>query len=344
MTKKSINNVKLGGFVLGGVVFLVLLLYMIGKNQHLFGDTYLLKARFGNIQGLVVGNNVRYAGIETGTVSEIYIVNDTTIEVSMLIDKKMQGIIRANAIVSVGTEGFVGNKVVNINPARQPASLAAAGDVLVSRSSVNTDEMIQTLSNTNKDIAIVASELKHTIQRINSSTALWDLLNDRSLPQGIGMAVANVRSATGRADQAVQDIQLMIRDIKMGKGSAGMLLKDSSFALQLNDAVSRINAAAGQTDSLVIELQQTVAGIRGDIDTGRGVANALFKDSVGVKKVTGILENIQNGTDGFNQNMEALKHNFLFRGYFKKLEKQRQKEEKEKAKAAAGGIKVKTAL
>lgn len=331
MKKNSFNNVKLGGFVLAGLVFLVLLLYMIGRNQHLFGDTYVLKARFGNIQGLIVGNNVRYAGIGTGTVSEINILNDTTIEVTMLIEKNMMGIIRNNSIVTVGTEGFVGNKVVNINPARQPAPLAATGDVLVSRSAVNTDEMIQTLSRTNNDIAIVASELRQTIQRINNSKAIWDLLNDGSLPKALAVSVTNIRSATGKADGAMQDIRYMISDIKKGNGSAGMLLRDSSFALHLNDAVSRINAAAVQTDSLVIELQQTVVGIGDDIKYGRGMANAFFKDTVWVKKVTGILENIQNGTDGFNQNMEALKHNFLFRGYFKKLEKQRQQEAKAKA-------------
>jgi phospholipid/cholesterol/gamma-HCH transport system substrate-binding protein len=94
MAKKIFNSVKLGGFVLAGLLFLVLLLYMIGNNQHLFGDNYELKARFENVQGLIEGNNVRYAGIETGTVKEINILNDTIIEVVMLIEKKMLGIIR----------------------------------------------------------------------------------------------------------------------------------------------------------------------------------------------------------------------------------------------------------
>jgi phospholipid/cholesterol/gamma-HCH transport system substrate-binding protein len=34
--------------------------------------------------------------------------------------------------------------------------------------------------------------------------------------------------------------------------------------------------------------------------------------------------------------MEAMRHNFLFRGYFKKLEKQQKKAEKEAQKSAAG--------
>ena len=88
MAKHGINNVKLGAFALAGLLFLVLLLYMIGKNRSLFGATYILKVRFENVQGLVPGNNVRFSGIEAGTVKRIKILNDTTIEVTMAIDQR----------------------------------------------------------------------------------------------------------------------------------------------------------------------------------------------------------------------------------------------------------------
>jgi phospholipid/cholesterol/gamma-HCH transport system substrate-binding protein len=79
MAKQGLNNIKLGAFVLGGLLFLVLLLYMIGKNRSLFGSTYELKVQFENVQGLVAGNNVRFAGIQAGTVKQINILNDTVI-------------------------------------------------------------------------------------------------------------------------------------------------------------------------------------------------------------------------------------------------------------------------
>ena len=69
-----------------------------------------------------------------------------------------------------------------------------------------------------------------------------------------------------------------------------------------------------------------MAGIREDVSNGRGPVNALLKDSMMVIKLNASLDNIQKGTDGFNQNMEALKHNFLLRGYFRKQEKQKRKE------------------
>ncbi|MDP1812154.1 MAG: MlaD family protein [Sediminibacterium sp.] len=335
MEKKTIDNIKLGIFVSAGLLFLVVLLYMIGKNMSLFGDTYVLKARFENAQGLVVGNNVRYSGIQSGTVKEIKIMNDTTIEVTLLVEKKMMAIIRKNAVVSIGTEGLVGNKVVNIIPRRKQAPLAEEGDILFAKRSVDADEMLQTLSQTNNDVAVIAADLKITIQRINTSNALWNLLNDKSIPENFRVSVANILAATGNAGKLVNNLNDIVMDIKNGKGSAGAILRDSSFAKNLNEAILKIKSVGDNVDSLSHEISLVVAGVRQDVNSGRGPVNALLKDSAIVIKLNTSLSNIEKGTDGFNQNMEALKHNFLFRGYFRKLEKEKENELKRQAKAKA---------
>ncbi len=333
MAKQTVNNIRLGSFVLGGLLFLVLLLYMIGKNRNMFGDTYVLVARFENIQGLVAGNNVRFAGIEAGTVKKINILNDTVIEVTMVLQKKMQSIIRKNAITSIGTEGLVGNKVVNILPGGQPGPLAEEGDILLSKKAVNTDEMLQTLYKTNNDIALVAAALKTTVQRVNNSSALWDLLNEKSIPKDVRMSIANIRQATLKAGKIVNSLDAIVSDVKSGKGSVGALLTDTSFAKNLNEAVTKIKAVGKQADSLAVQISNVVAGIQKDISNGKGTVNLLLKDSMLAARLNASLDNIQQGTDGFNQNMEALKHNFLFRNYFRKLDRQKEKEQK---KASAG--------
>lgn len=330
MAKRIINNVKLGSFVLAGLICLVLLLYMIGKNRNLFGNNYVLKTRFENVQGLIVGNNVRFSGIQAGTVKSIKILNDTVIEVTMIIEKKMQSIIRKNAITSIGTEGVVGNKVVNIVPARQPGALAEEDDILISKKTIDTDEILNTLSQTTNDVSVIAANLKITVQRINSSSALWNLLNDQSIPEGLRNSVTNIRLATGKAGTMVDNLNTIVMDVKNGKGSVGAILKDSSFAKNLNEAILKIKNVGDETDSIAGEINKLVTGIRQDVNNGSGAVNALLKDSMMVIKLNSSLDNIQKGTDGFNQNMEALKHNFLLRGYFKKLERQKEKELKQK--------------
>jgi phospholipid/cholesterol/gamma-HCH transport system substrate-binding protein len=326
MSKKIINNTKLGLFVIAGLLFLVMVLYMIGRNENLFGETYILKARFENVQGLVSGNNIRFSGINVGTIKKIKILSDSVIEVSMYIEKRMQSIIRKNAIASIGTEGIVGNRVVNITPAKQIAGLAQEDDILITKKIINTDEMLETLYKTNIDIGFIASELKTTVQNINTSNALWSLFNDKTIPQNIRLSVANIRTATARADKMINNLDAIVMDVKKGKGSVGALLTDTSLAHNLNAAVVKINSVGDEVNLLTAEINKTILGIRQDINTGTGTANALLKDSLLVKKLNVSLDNIQKGTDGFNQNMEAIKHSFLFRGYFKKMERLKQKE------------------
>jgi phospholipid/cholesterol/gamma-HCH transport system substrate-binding protein len=321
MANKLNNNLKLGSFVLAGLFFLVLLLFMIGKNKNLFGNTYVLKARFENIQGLVAGNNVRFSGLQAGTVKKVTILNDTTIEVTLLIETRMKRIIRKNAQAAISTDGLVGNKVVNISPAHQPASLAEEGDILLSKKAVNTDDILQTLSETSKDVADIATELKTTVMRFNNSNGLWALLNDETLPQNLRLSLANINLATTKAGLITNNLNDIVLNVKNGKGSVGKLLKDTSFAYNLQEAILKIKAVGEEADSLAGEINKMLAGIQHDINYGKGSVNALFKDSLMVVKLNNSLDNIQKGTDGFNQNMEALKHNFLLRGYFKKKER-----------------------
>lgn len=321
MAKRIINSVKLGIFVMGGLIFLVLLLYMIGKNRSLFGSSYILKARFENIQGLVPGNNVRFAGIQAGTVKKIEIINDTTIEVTMMIDTKMKNVIRKNALASIATDGIVGNKVLNIVAVKQPETYATDGNLLPSKKNISTDEILQTLNKTNKDVAIIASELKITVQRLNNSNGLWNLMDDETIPIELRKAVINIHMATIKAERLTNDLQVIVAYVKNGKGSLGKLLVDSVIAQNFNQAILKINVVGIEADSIAKELNRLIAGIKDDISNGKGTIHTLLKDSMIVDKLNNSLDNIQKGTDGFNQNMEALKHNFLFRGYFRKQKK-----------------------
>ena len=325
MAKKIINNIRLGAFVLAGLVFLVVLLYLIGKNQNMFGSNFILKARFGNVQGLKAGNNVRYGGIDIGTVKKIDILNDTTMEVVMIIDDRMKSIIHKNALASIGTDGLVGNKVVNMLSGRGTSVVVEDGDLLLTRKQVNTDEMLETLDKTNNDISIIAAEMKSAIQRINKSEALWSLLDDKELPKNLKLSVRNIHVATIKANEMVNDLYTIVNNVKNGKGSAGMILTDTTLVYNLNTAIFKIKEVGDSADALLHQITTTVVDIQTGINSGKGPVNALLNDSVMSARINNSLYNIQKGTDGFNQIMEALKHNFLFRGYFRKLEKQPQK-------------------
>ncbi|MBO9562669.1 MAG: MCE family protein [Niastella sp.] len=325
MTGKTTNHIKLGMFVLAGLLFLIITLYFIGKDRDLFGRTFILKTRFHNVQGLVPGNNVRFAGIDAGTVRKIIMINDTIVEVVMVIQNKMQPFIKKNAITAIGTDGLMGNKVINIESARQEAPHVAEGDILTSRRPLNTDDMLRTLDRTNNDIAVVAENLKTTVWKLNNSTALWALLNDKGIPADMRRSVANIQIATARASAMMANLDQMVAGVKAGKGSLGRIVTDTILATKLDQAVDRINSVGEEAGKLAGQLRAAVTSFQHDLNQGKGTINALLKDSVMAIRLSNSLGNIEQGTNAFNQNMEALKHSFLFRGYFRRLEKQQQK-------------------
>jgi phospholipid/cholesterol/gamma-HCH transport system substrate-binding protein len=324
MAKRVINNVRLGLFVIAGMAALIMFLYLIGRNQNLFGKTFMLKVRFENVHGLMPGNNVRYAGINAGTVKSVEMLNDTTIEVSMLIRHKMKDYIHRNAVITIGTDGLMGNKLLNIQAAKYSAPVVQEGDILYSNGSVDTDEMMKVLNTTNNDIAAIAKDLKVSVQRLNASKAFWGVLSDESLPSNLKISLDKIRNTSDNLNNMAIGLNNIVGDVKGGKGSVGMLLNDTSIAYDLKDALKQIKGIGSNADTLSAQMNTLLSTINNEVNNGKGTVTALLKDPEMVMYLQSSLKNIEKGTNSFNENMEAIKHSFLLRGYFRKLEQQKQ--------------------
>jgi phospholipid/cholesterol/gamma-HCH transport system substrate-binding protein len=322
MANQGENNIKLGVFVSIGLLALIFSFYMIGKNRNLFGANFQLKVRFTNTSGLIEGDNVLFSGIQAGTVKSINIVNDTVIEVALTIDNKVKPYIHNNAIASIGTEGLMGDKVVNISPAKVSGPKVKDGDVLATHEMVNTDELLQTLSQSNNNIAAISEGLKITVLRINNSS-IWSLFNDKSVVTNAKSTLQNISQASANANEMTKGLNQLVIQIKQGKGTAGLLLADTGMSNSLKEAVSRIRSASNNANNLTLQLNQMVEDLNSGLNSQTGTVHLLLKDSTLAKNLSISMENVKKGTDGFNQDMEALKHNFLLRGYFKSLQKQK---------------------
>ncbi|HXS35050.1 MAG TPA: MlaD family protein [Flavipsychrobacter sp.] len=321
MAKQTVNNLKLGVFVIAALLILIVSLYLIGRNQSLFGSSFYARARFKNIGGLMPGNNVRFAGIQAGTVKKTTIINDSTVEVSFLIDKKVKPYIHKNSVVSIGTEGLMGNKVLNITPNPEPSPEVEEGDLLYTKRAGYTEEIMQTLSNTSNNIDAISEEFKVTIEKLNNSTGIWNLLSDTDIAKGIKMSVINIRKVSGQVDEMATSLRAVINDLQNGKGTAGMLLTNEAASRNLQDAISHINHASKEADDLMNKLHSVADDLDESINDEHGTVHTLLRDSTVSIKINNSLDNIEKGTASFNEDMEALKHNFLFRGYFRKQTK-----------------------
>ena len=137
-------KVRLGLFIAGGLALFVLAIFIIGKQKNLFNPVFKLTTTFYNVSGLQVGNNIRFSGINVGTVDNITIINDSTVKVDMLIKKDVRQFIKSDCEVAIGSEGLIGDRLLIITQGSSDAPLAKEGKNC-STEPVETDAIMASL-------------------------------------------------------------------------------------------------------------------------------------------------------------------------------------------------------
>lgn len=317
MEKSVTKNIRLGLFVVIGAAFLIYGLYMIGSKRNLFGSTMRINAMFHNVNGLMAGNNVRFAGIDVGTVESVRIVNDSSIKVVMVIEKKVEKYIKKDALASIGTDGLMGNKIVEINAGSDNAGSVKVNDTIRSVIPIETDEMLRTLNRTNDNIARITDNLKMITNKINSPNTLWSLLMDTVIADNVKAAIVNIKVTGKNTAEITGDLSAIVKAAKEGKGSMGALLTDTSLSGQVHQSIVSIRLMSERAAIVTGDLEKIV----GKTDSGKGTLGQLLMDTTFIPNLNKSMDNIRKGSQGVNDLIPALKHSFLLRHYFKKQEK-----------------------
>ncbi|MGB5419929.1 MlaD family protein [Algibacter sp.] len=325
MQKKTNEKLKLGVFVILGLLLFVLAIFLIGNRKNMFVKTFTISANFNNVNGLLQGNNVRYSGINVGTVKTISMINDSTINVNMAIEEKMVQHIKKDAIATIGTDGLVGNMIVNIIPGKGDTAVISHGDVIKSFTKIGTGEMLNTLNVTNENAALLTAKLLDITNSItNGKGTLGMLINDSVVANNFKHTVSNLKLTSIEANKTIKTINKTIASIDLDNSVAGVLLNDSLEAQKVKNIITNLESSSHSIDSVINNLNATLLNVK----EGKGAINYLSNDEELVKNLEETIKNINEGTDKFNQNMEALKHNFLTRAYFRKLERQEKRDKK----------------
>ena len=115
---------------LDGLLLFIVGIYVIGKQKNLFGSNFRLQSQFKTVSGLKVGNNVRFSGINIGTVDEIRLLKDTSVLVVLVLKKEVQQFIKADATASIGSDGLMGDKVLTISPGNDVSGIVKEGALI----------------------------------------------------------------------------------------------------------------------------------------------------------------------------------------------------------------------
>ena len=327
MKKTNSQKIYLGVFVIICTILLTVALYFIGNRQSLFSKNFKISSIFNNVNGLIPGNNVRFSGIHVGTVKNIQMMNDTTICVDMLIENKFLPHFKKNVIAGISSDGLVGSMVINIAPGEQNSTRLNPGDTIQSYSKISTNDMLETLNTTNDNISLLTSDLLKITTAIQTSKGtLGMLINDPEMANSIKKTSENLNIASKSAASSLIEVHKIIQAINYNESVAAVILSDSIAAKQLISIISQIEKTSYGIDSIISNVNKVVL----NMNTGDGALNYMLNDSSLVKNIDASMKNIKEGSLKLNENLEALRHNFLFKGYFKKLERQTKRAEKKK--------------
>lgn len=194
MKQESGFTWKLGMFILIGLVLFVALVYFVGKQKNMFGSTIRLKAKFKTVSGLKVGNNVRFSGINIGTVDLIELATDTIVNVEIIIKKEVQQFIKSDALASIGSDGLMGDKVLTISPGTPSNKEVKDNDVIGSKTAIEMEDIMNSIKTSVDNAGIITAQIAEFSSKMNNGNgALSKLISDENLSNSITQTVANLQ-------------------------------------------------------------------------------------------------------------------------------------------------------
>lgn len=204
-TQSQTFKVRLGIFIIIGLGLFVLAIFVIGKQKNLFDPVITLQTRFNNVSGLQVGNTVRFSGINVGTVDNIAIVNDTTVQVRMIIKKDVQKFIKTDSEAGIGSEGLIGDRILTISNGGPKAASVKDGQLLASNEPVETDAIMQSLEITAGNAALMSEDLTEVMNKINNGQGtLGRLINDEKIANNLEATMGNLKTSSKKLDENME--------------------------------------------------------------------------------------------------------------------------------------------
>lgn len=208
MKKESINKFKLGLFVSIGILLLLSSIYFIGETKKMFSGTFRLHALLSDVKGLQVGNIVRFAGINIGTIDEIEILSDTLVRVDMVVDMKTKKFIKTDSKASIGTDGLMGNKILIISAGTYGKKQIKNNERIGTIIPISPDDILYKLKLTADNSAIITNDLVVIMGNIrNGKGTIGKLFMDTAFAENLDNTIVNIKEGSEGFNESMEAAQ-----------------------------------------------------------------------------------------------------------------------------------------
>jgi len=300
MEKKKNTKLVLAIFIIAGSVLFLIAIFVIGSKQNLFTSTMKLQSVFETVSGLLEGSSVRFNGINVGTVNKIEIITGTKVRVEMTIVSSVRKFIKRDSKVKVISEGLIGNKIVEINPGSENAQSVNDGDLLESTKPIEAEDILRSLKETGENASVITKDVASIVSKVDQGEGtLGQLINNKTMYNDVDSTLHGFTTSAGLVNNV------------LGKVAS---------------SVDIITTEVIPMTQRIRDITQDIAEITRKMNSSESVVGTLLTDSNFANNLKSIIRNadqttanLEQGSFSFSQNMEALKHNFLFKGYFEDI-------------------------
>jgi phospholipid/cholesterol/gamma-HCH transport system substrate-binding protein len=243
MAKKTIQDIKVGLFIFIAIALAFIVVFSIGSEKQLFESQYTLYTNFKDVGGLREGAPVRLAGVDVGTVSRVWFLDDLEeklVGAELKINKSVKERIRSDSTASIQTMGLLGDKFIFITMGDPTERILKDGDFIPSSETVSLYGYIERADT--------------IVGNIESITDSLDKFLSPLKEEGTGEDVAKIIKTTDE----------LVTEVKDGQGTLHSLIyggeEDEGSVSDLDDSLARLNS------------------ILTKIDEGEGTLGALIND------------------------------------------------------------------
>jgi phospholipid/cholesterol/gamma-HCH transport system substrate-binding protein len=311
--------VIVGIFVFLGLLILIAGIFTLGGQQKRFTSTFAVKAVFDDVAGLKTGNNVWFSGVKIGTIKAIELYGESQVMVTMNIEETAQRYIHQDALARISSESFIGNKNIVIESGSPNAPVIEDGARIKAVNPLNTDDLMETLQKNNRNLVDITNDFKQLTSRIvQGEGTVGKLLTDSTLANNLEVMVNNLQQTSQNTARASRSLTQFTNKLNTPGGLANQALTDTTVYSQLKTSMAQLQEATNAAAELTDNLRATSNKLNNEANA----VGVLLSDEEFARNLKSTMQNLETSTQKFDQNMEALQSNILFRGFFRRQAKE----------------------
>jgi len=326
--RKSKYGFIVGGFIVIALAIFITTIFTIGGEQTSFSKKIYLKVKFDEINGLKEGNNVWFHGYKIGTVKSIALKDAHNIDVTLSIEKSSHQFIKQNAYAKIGSDGFLGNKIVIIYGGSDNMSGIENNSYLhVKKDIITNEDMLATLQSTNKNLLDITNRVKSILEQVNDGKGIAGrFINDSSMANNLQFAIRDFRLIALKGKQSAANIEDLTTRANTKSSSVNKFFADSILYDTLKSAIldlkSIMQKAGSFADNMNL-ISQNLVDASNNLSDTTNTAGMLLNRKETAADIESSIKSVKEAGKKLNDDLEAIQHNFVFRSYFKRKAKNR---------------------